>query len=312
MRRMQGCTNSRNTVLEPVAVDSITRRGATVYAGYVENFVEILQNKRDERDTVSISSEARAVLTEVSGDPQEDSSGRGQGIEPRPVFGAEGPSSQGTATDASRLPGDEPDAETATVFAEDEAEEAAETAPEAPARTGAAADELTEEEQQQVQEMATRDREVRAHEQAHVAAGGSNVRGGASFEYDVGPDGQQYAVGGHVQIDVSSERDPRATIAKMRQVKSAALAPANPSGADRAVASHASATEASARAALAEEAQAAAESLASDDSSTGPIVETVTPSPRDGADIPPASQGMFSEMEPPEASGGSEVSRLDQ
>lgn len=86
-----------------------------------------------------------------------------------------------------------------------------------------------------------RDREVRAHEQAHVAAGGSLVRGAASFGYKTGSDGKQYAVSGEVSIDVSPvEGDPRATMRKMDQVRKAALAPAQPSGQDRAVASAAS------------------------------------------------------------------------
>ncbi len=93
---------------------------------------------------------------------------------------------------------------------------------------------------QVVMEMQQRDREVRAHEQAHIAAGGSLVRGGASFGYRTGPDGQQYAVSGEVSIDMSPvDGDPRATIRKMDQVRKAAMAPAQPSGQDRAVASSA-------------------------------------------------------------------------
>jgi|GEM_PF-771667 len=84
------------------------------------------------------------------------------------------------------------------------------------------------------------DREVRAHEQAHISAGGSLVRGGASFGYATGSDGKLYAVNGEVSIDSSPvSDDPAATIRKMSQVTRAALAPSQPSGQDRSVASSA-------------------------------------------------------------------------
>ncbi|WP_459922474.1 putative metalloprotease CJM1_0395 family protein [Desulfatiferula olefinivorans] len=108
--------------------------------------------------------------------------------------------------------------------------------------------ELTEEELKQIEELKARDREVKAHEQAHVAAGGRYVRSGAQFEYQTGPDGERYAVGGEVSIDVSKEPgDPRATIAKMQTVIRAALAPAEPSAQDRAVAAKAAQIEMEAR-----------------------------------------------------------------
>ena len=101
-------------------------------------------------------------------------------------------------------------------------------------------DELTDEEQAQVDELQQTDREVRAHEQAHLAAAGGNATGGASFEYKTGPDGKRYAVAGEVQIDVSTvPDDPDATIRKMEQVRAAALAPADPSAQDRSVAAQA-------------------------------------------------------------------------
>jgi len=107
--------------------------------------------------------------------------------------------------------------------------------------------ELSEEEKRQVAELKKRDQEVRAHERAHIAAGGGLVQGGASCQFQRGPDGRMYAVGGEVRIDTSSERDPNQTIRKMQQVRRAALAPANPSGTDRSVAARASQIEAQAR-----------------------------------------------------------------
>jgi hypothetical protein len=81
---------------------------------------------------------------------------------------------------------------------------------------------------------------------AHKAVGGS-LAGGISFEYETGPDGKQYAVGGEVSIDTSPENDPKATQAKMRQVRAAALAPANPSPQDIKVAASATMLEMKAR-----------------------------------------------------------------
>lgn len=109
-------------------------------------------------------------------------------------------------------------------------------------------EELTPEQQQQVRRLKERDREVRAHEMAHIAAAGQYAMGGAQFEYQTGPDGKRYAVGGEVAIDTSEiKNDPQATIQKMQIVKKAALAPAQPSATDRAVATKASQKESKAR-----------------------------------------------------------------
>jgi hypothetical protein len=120
-------------------------------------------------------------------------------------------------------------------------------------------EELKQEDQQEVDKLKARDREVRTHEQAHVAAGGQHIRGGIQYDFQRGPDGRNYAVGGHVNIDVSEEKTPEATVTKMQQVKRAALAPAEPSGADRAVAAAASQKEQAARSEIAEEQQTEAE-----------------------------------------------------
>jgi len=101
-------------------------------------------------------------------------------------------------------------------------------------------DPLTEEEKAEVTELKSRDQEVRTHEQAHIAAGGQYVKGGATYSYQSGADGKQYAIGGEVNIDTSTvSGDPDATIRKMQTVRSAAMAPAEPSGQDRSVAAQA-------------------------------------------------------------------------
>jgi len=104
---------------------------------------------------------------------------------------------------------------------------------------------LSDEETKLVEQLKTIDQKVRAHEQAHLAAGGNLVRGGANFQYQKGPDGKQYAVGGEVQIDASPiPDDPEKTIQKMQQVRRAALAPSDPSPQDRKVAAESSQIEA--------------------------------------------------------------------
>lgn len=111
---------------------------------------------------------------------------------------------------------------------------------------------LNTEETRELEQLKSRDREVRAHESAHKNAAGSLARGGASFEYANGPDGRRYAVGGEVSIDVSKANgDPQATIAKAQTIRRAALAPAQPSSQDFSVAANAGQLEAEARAELA-------------------------------------------------------------
>ena len=100
---------------------------------------------------------------------------------------------------------------------------------------------LTSKEKQQVTELKRQDTEVKAHEHAHKQAGGRYVQGIIHYDYEKGPDGKQYAVGGEVSIDTSPVHgDPEATIDKMTTVRKAALAPKNPSSQDRRVASDAS------------------------------------------------------------------------
>ncbi len=105
-------------------------------------------------------------------------------------------------------------------------------------------------EQQQIEELKARDTEVRVHEQAHASVGGQYA-GSPSYEYQRGPDDTNYAVDGEVQIDVSEiPGDPQATIDKMQTVRAAALAPAEPSSADRAIAADATQKMAAAQAEL--------------------------------------------------------------
>jgi hypothetical protein len=98
---------------------------------------------------------------------------------------------------------------------------------------------LGPEEQEEVDRLKKRDAEVRAHEQAHLAAAGSYALGGAQYEFQSGPDGNRYAVGGHVNLDTSKAASPEQTVLKARQIIRAAMAPGDPSPQDYKVAAQA-------------------------------------------------------------------------
>lgn len=101
---------------------------------------------------------------------------------------------------------------------------------------------LSQQELQEVAQLKAIDTKVRAHEMAHLAVAGSLAMGGMNFQYEKGPDGKSYAVAGDVSINASKGATPQATIDKMRVVRAAALAPADPSAQDRKVAAEATAT----------------------------------------------------------------------
>jgi len=97
-------------------------------------------------------------------------------------------------------------------------------------------EEYTSEQKYKIDELKNTDKEVKAHEQAHMAAAGGIATSSPSYKYEEGPDGKQYAVSGEVNIRVTSEQDPEKTIEKAEQAKKAALAPSDPSSQDRNVA----------------------------------------------------------------------------
>ena len=161
------------------------------------------------------------------------------------VVGAEGlsllqappdASNETPETDAARRPG-----EPAAPGEEEASASAQEPGAQEPGAEGeeAGADGLTDAERAEVRDLQQRDAEVRRHEQAHQAAGGPYT-GAATYQYTRGPDSRLYAVSGEVRIDSSVvPGDPEATIAKMRVVRRAALAPAEPSPQDLRVAAQA-------------------------------------------------------------------------
>lgn len=133
----------------------------------------------------------------------------------------------------------------------DEESEEGSTDPSAP--RGVDGKPLSDDEVQEVERLEERDQEVRTHEQAHQTVGGQHA-GTPSYDYETGPDGKQYATSGEVPIDVGAvPNNPEATIAKMEQVKRAALAPAEPSAADKAIAAKADQAKLKAQRELAEQ-----------------------------------------------------------
>jgi len=155
--------------------------------------------------------------------------------------------------------------------------------------------ELSPEEEQQVDDLRARDAEVRAHEQAHKSVGGQYA-GSIHYDFQRGPDGQNYAIGGHVNIDVSTvPDDPAATVAKMQQVVRAALAPAEPSSADRQVAANASGKAAEARTQMAQERTEDVEARADESESGAVSGSTEETGPRAAAESRVAGQS-FQEM----------------
>lgn len=144
---------------------------------------------------------------------------------------------------------------------------------------------LNSEERRVIRELQQRDREVRAHEQAHRRAGGAHA-GPPQYEFIRGPDGQRYAVSGSVSIDSSPVRgDPEATLEKMETVQRAAMAPAEPSGRDLAVAARASA--------LIQQARAEMQSGHEKAGPTNPSDRLMERLDRSGAIREPAEQGQL-------------------
>lgn len=110
-----------------------------------------------------------------------------------------------------------------------------------------------QDERDQIQELSTRDREVRNHEQAHAAVAGQ-YGSSPTYSFVRGPDGVSYAVSGEVKIDTSPiSGDPEATLRKAQQLRRAANAPAEPSAQDSNVAAQATQMEQQARVELREQ-----------------------------------------------------------
>ena len=77
------------------------------------------------------------------------------------------------------------------------------------------------------------DTNVRSHEQVHASIGPTTSP--ISYNYQQGPDGKMYAVGGSVRLDTSIPDDPKAAAFKLEQIKKAASGPSDTSNADNTI-----------------------------------------------------------------------------
>ena len=154
---------------------------------------------------------------------------------------------------------------------------------------------LSSEEEAEVRKLAQRDQEVKAHEQAHVAASGG-LAGSPKYEYQTGPDGQKYAVGGEVSISRSgSSSNVEQALSEAETVKRAALAPAQPSSQDLAVAASSEADIRQLQAQKAKEDQAEREGEGSGPEAAGLKGALMAPEkvPANGADFSSQVAGAY-------------------
>lgn len=105
----------------------------------------------------------------------------------------------------------------------------------------------------EISKLKARDTQLRQHEQAHHAASAGVDVSSASFTYQRGPNGVNYAVSGDVRIDTTAPRDPEARLAQAAMIGDVALAPADPTPTDRAVAAKAQQMTQQARAEIAQQ-----------------------------------------------------------
>jgi hypothetical protein len=79
------------------------------------------------------------------------------------------------------------------------------------------------------------DAKIRTHEQSHAMK--SETTAPIQYNYQMGPDGKMYAVGGSVRLDTSIPlNDPKAASFKLDKLKNSATAPDQMSGADSSIA----------------------------------------------------------------------------
>lgn len=140
-------------------------------------------------------------------------------------------------------------------------------------------EELTPEQKQEVAELKARDAEVKAHEQAHMAAASGINASAPSYDYQTGPDGRKYAVGGEVAISFNQSSDPEENIKNAETMKAAALAPAQPSSQDLSVARNADKMIAEAKQELSEQKTEELKSADEDEQTNAPAEPEITEEP---------------------------------
>jgi len=80
----------------------------------------------------------------------------------------------------------------------------------------------------------TLDAQTKTHEQSHTS--GAPTTAPIQYNYQVGPDGKLYASGGSVRFDTSIPKNEASANVKLEQLKDAASAPNELSGADASIA----------------------------------------------------------------------------
>lgn len=101
------------------------------------------------------------------------------------------------------------------------------------AGSASAGNNLDPAEQAVVNQLRARDSAVRQEEEAHAAAAGP-YGSAPQYTYQIGPDGNAYAIGGHVDVSVSMSGSAADRDRALATLQNAALAPNAPSGADMA------------------------------------------------------------------------------
>ncbi len=82
------------------------------------------------------------------------------------------------------------------------------------------------------------DAKIKNHEQTHATLGQTTAP--ISYNYQQGPDGKLYVVGGSVRLDTSIPNDPKAALNKLDQIQKAASGVDDQSSADLAISTQAS------------------------------------------------------------------------
>ncbi len=86
--------------------------------------------------------------------------------------------------------------------------------------------------QRVIDQLISRDKEVRVHEASHSINPELIKIGSAQFDYTIGPDGKAYATGGKVTLSTGISRTPEEALSKAGALKKAAMAPGEPSSQD--------------------------------------------------------------------------------
>lgn len=181
----------------------------------------------DIQDTANISNEAKNLYSSEQVYGKKDSQ-EGKDTEPKLLGSSNTQNSDETES-------------TDTVKSESRTDESSEKQQDAetPKIGKKSSDKLTPEQQQELTKLKKTDADVKAHEQAHLSAASGISASAPSYTYEEGPDGQKYAVGGEVNVSFDETGDPEKDKASAETMKRAALAPADPSSQDRAVARNA-------------------------------------------------------------------------